>query len=129
MTRTLETAAVVQTFRRLRAVIPSSSPGRTLETLLAERSKLLRLHYGDQISADLFTEEERRLTRLIEAHRAEAKAEPPTPQESPDQLHEASPQIPGPLPALTHKPVCTTDQDPETPKPHPTPHHPHATPH
>src|SRR3546814_4019881 len=86
MTRTLETAAVVQTFRRLRAVIPSSSPGRTLETLLAERSKLLRLHYGDQISADLFTEEERRLTRLIEAHREEANADPLPTEESQDQL-------------------------------------------
>src|SRR3546814_5912506 len=97
MTRTLETAAVVQTFRRLRAVIPSSSPGRTLETLLAERSKLLRLHYGDQISADLFTEEERRLTRLIEAHRAEANADPLPNEESQDQIVEDFDKIAEPL--------------------------------
>src|SRR3546814_14795224 len=103
MTRTLETAAVVQAFRRLRAVIPSSSPGRTLETLLAERSKLLRLHYGDQISADLFTEEERRLTPLIQAHRAADNADPLPPTESQNQLVDAFHQHSGP-PAHTNIP-------------------------
>ncbi|HEY9562595.1 MAG TPA: hypothetical protein VIR30_02395 [Nocardioides sp.] len=94
-------------------MIPSSSPGRTLETLLAERSKLLRLHYGDQISADLFTEEERRLTRLIEAHRAEANADPLPTEESQDQLVEAFDQIAGPLADLNIEPVWTSATEQE----------------
>jgi len=42
-----------------------------LDRLLDQRRKLLRLHYEDKISAELFAEDETRLTRLIEAARAE----------------------------------------------------------
>lgn len=44
---------------------------RRLEELAGRRRKLLELHYGDKISADLFGEQEDRLTREIEALRQE----------------------------------------------------------
>ncbi len=48
-------------------------PSRTdLDGLLEQRRKLLRLHYEDKISAELFAEDENRLTGLIDAARAEA---------------------------------------------------------
>lgn len=71
-------AAIRTELRRGRREGPQGSrrhrqdpPGRSLDSLTSERSKLLRLHYADQISAELFAEEERRLTLLIEAHQAE----------------------------------------------------------
>jgi hypothetical protein len=49
--------------------------GRPLEALIDDRAKLLRLHYDGHITADLFAQEERRLTRLIDAHQTERQAE------------------------------------------------------
>ena len=50
----------------------SKRPVEGLKELAGRRRKLLELHYADRISAELFAEEERRLTREIEAVRAEA---------------------------------------------------------
>jgi site-specific DNA recombinase len=50
----------------------SKRPAERLKELADRRRKLLELHYADRISAELFAEEERRLTREIEAVRAEA---------------------------------------------------------
>lgn len=43
----------------------------TVEELTERRRKLLELHYRDQISAELFSEEERRLGQLLESALAE----------------------------------------------------------
>jgi hypothetical protein len=56
--------------RRRRHVAPDA-----LGALREERRKLLQLHYAEQISAELFGEEERRLTVAIDAVRAEEAAE------------------------------------------------------
>jgi site-specific DNA recombinase len=45
-----------------------------LADLLEQRRKLLRLHYADQIDAELFSEEQARLTSQIDALRAEEDA-------------------------------------------------------
>jgi hypothetical protein len=50
----------------------SNRPAETLGELAERRRKLLELHYADRISSELFAEEERSLTRQIEAVRAEA---------------------------------------------------------
>ncbi len=47
-------------------------PGEALAALSERRRKLLELHYKDQISGELFAEEEGRLADQIEAIRAEA---------------------------------------------------------
>lgn len=46
-----------------------------VDGLLEQRRKLLRLHYEDKISGELFAEEEERLTRQIEAARSHAAVE------------------------------------------------------
>ena len=43
----------------------------TEESLLERRRKLLRLHYEDKISAELFAEQERELTELLDQYRQE----------------------------------------------------------
>jgi len=43
----------------------------SIEVLTERRRKLLELHYRDQISAELFSEEERRLSLLLESGLAE----------------------------------------------------------
>ena len=53
---------------------PAHSIRDQVADLQAQRRKLLSLHYEDRIGADLFAEEEARLTRLIEAATAEADA-------------------------------------------------------
>ena len=52
---------------------PSPGRGKTpgLEDLAGRRRKLLELHYADRLSAELFAEEEARLSRQIEAVRRE----------------------------------------------------------
>lgn len=52
--------------------------------LQAQRRKLLSLHYEDRIGADLFAEEEARLTRRIEAATAEADADQAETQQADD---------------------------------------------
>ncbi len=49
----------------------AGQPGRAsqADSLILQRRKLLKLHYQDQISAELFAEEEARLSALIEADR------------------------------------------------------------
>ncbi len=58
---------VAQPARRAEA----GQPGRAsqADSLILQRRKLLKLHYQDQISAELFAEEEARLSALIEADR------------------------------------------------------------
>lgn len=60
-----------------RARRPQPKAGRgageaALSALEGQRAKLLRLHYQDQISADLFAKEEARLTSLLQHAGAEA---------------------------------------------------------
>ncbi|MEN0072112.1 MAG: hypothetical protein AAGC63_14115, partial [Propionicimonas sp.] len=50
---------------------PDPAPATALEDLLEQRRKLLRLHYDDQISAEQFSEEQSRLSTLIDATRAD----------------------------------------------------------
>ena len=56
---------------------PQDAPDRRTRTgqIEAQRRKLLRLFYDDRIGADLFAEEEARLTRLLQTARAETQAE------------------------------------------------------
>ena len=87
--------AIRAELRRGRRTAPKGgrrpSSARSLDKLLEERSKLLRLHYSDKISAELFGEEERRLTVLIDAIRAEqAEEQEPDPT---DQLLDAFEQV------------------------------------
>jgi DNA invertase Pin-like site-specific DNA recombinase len=49
----------------------SNTPAQELGELADRRRKLLELHYADRISADLFAEEERSITRQIEMIREE----------------------------------------------------------
>ncbi len=49
---------------------PAPAPSVTLTALLEERRKLLRLHYADQIAAELFAEEQARLSAQIDTMRA-----------------------------------------------------------
>jgi site-specific DNA recombinase len=53
----------------------SGTPAEKLAELSERRRKLLELHYADRISADLFAEEERSLSRQIEAVREEASGQ------------------------------------------------------
>lgn len=52
----------------------TSGAAEHLQKLYDQRTKLLRLHYDDLISADQFGEEQARLTAEIENHEAEANA-------------------------------------------------------
>jgi hypothetical protein len=54
---------------------PRQAAPDALGVLIEERRKLLRLHYADQIDADLFAEEQCRLTSQINALRAEETAQ------------------------------------------------------
>jgi len=58
----------------------------TVDALAEQRRKLLRLHYEDKISAELFAEEEDRLSRQIAAARADIDAE----QRAEEQLDEVA---------------------------------------
>jgi hypothetical protein len=49
----------------------AQSAQRAEESLLERRRKLLRLHYDDKISAELFAEQEAELTRLLAQVRSE----------------------------------------------------------
>jgi hypothetical protein len=53
---------------------PIVESAKALAALVEERRKLLRLHYADQIDAELFAEEQARLTAQIEALRSEESA-------------------------------------------------------
>jgi site-specific DNA recombinase len=53
---------------------PVAESAKALAVLVEERRKLLRLHYADQIDAELFAEEQARLTAQIEALRSEESA-------------------------------------------------------
>ena len=52
-----------------------SDPAKALAVLSDQRRKLLKLHYGDQISAELFHEEEMRISAEIESARAQGVEE------------------------------------------------------
>ena len=52
----------------------ASTSAKALAALLEQRRKLLRLHYDGRVDEELFGEEQQRLTKQIEALRAEEQA-------------------------------------------------------
>lgn len=67
----------------VRVARPRQHPSEALAGLIERRAKLLALHYADQISAELFAEQEADLTEQIQALR-----DAPEPEPEPDPMND-----------------------------------------
>jgi hypothetical protein len=83
-------AAIRRELERAREPVPQAGGGparrstHAVDELEIQRRKLLRLYYDDQLGADLFAEEEARITKLIEVARSETDLEQAVVQQADD---------------------------------------------